>query len=620
MFDADATARWIFRSLMVLAAALVLTGCPSTGPRTGPPPSVDRAIALSRTGDHAQAGRVYEALAAQNTGTQRNAYLLLAAREFAAARRREEAARVLGMVSAPLTADQTFERQMMEIEVDLLGPQPQQAWQQLVGIPQPTAAPAARRYLELRQRAALEVGRVVDAIRAEMALEPFLTTPEERHQARLELLTGLRAANERGVRVEPRAATDIVIRGWLELSPLSAAMARNPVTATPEVEAWQARYPNHPAREVVRSELLGIRDVIGEQVPHVALLLPLSGRQAAAAATVRDGFMTAYYQAPESERPRLRVYDTSDISAAEAIARASREGAELIVGPLMREEVLGAADLVTERPTILALNFLPSERPAPPGFFQFALSPEDEARIVARRVLADGRRRGVVLVPQGDWGTRVLTAFTQELEAGGGLVLGNAAFDSSQTDYSDAITQVLRLSDSRARHRRLESVLGTKLHFEPRRRGDMEFIFAASQAHTARLLRPQLKFHFAGDIPTYATSEAFEPDPVANEDMEGLIFPDMPWMLGSPLAEGVREAARQAWPSGGPRRNRLFAFGFDAYRLAAALRARAGNPAGLEIDGLTGRLTIDAEQRVRRELWWAEVRNGEARILASAPN
>ena len=31
-----------------------------------------------------------------------------------------------------------------------------------------------------------------------------------------------------------------------------------------------------------------------------------------------------------------------------------------------------------------------------------------------------------------------------------------------------------------------------------------------------RLLRPQLRFHFAGDIPTYATSDAFEPDVRAN--------------------------------------------------------------------------------------------------------
>ena len=354
------------------------------------------------------------------------------------------------------------------------------------------------------------------------------------------------------------------------------------------------------------------------RVSHVALLLPVTGRAASAAVSVREGFMTAYYHAPASDRPRVRVYDTGEMSAAEAIGRAVDEGAELIVGPLTRDEVTAAADLAYTRPPILALNFLPPDRPAPAAFYQFALSPEEEARQVARRMLTDGRRRGIALVPAGDWGTRVLNAFEQELTAGGGFLLANVAVDTTRTDYADEITQVLRISDSHSRHRRLESALGMKLEFEPRRRGDIEFIFAASPANIARLLRPQLRFHYAGDIPTYATSDAYEPDPIANEDMQGLMFPDMPWMLGGEPADSVRAAAREAWPVGGPRRNRLFAFGYDAYRLATTLRNGATKSAPL--DGLTGRLTVDAEHRVQRELAWAQMQNGQPHPLAPASN
>src|SRR6185312_16266324 len=116
---------------------------------------------------------------------------------------------------------------------------------------------------------------------------------------------------------------------------------------------------------------------------------------------------------------------------------------------------------------------LPSDRPGPAGFYQFALSPEDEARQVARRILADHRMRGVAIVPEGDWGTRVLTAFRQELEAGGGVLVDEVALDSTRNDWGQEIRQVLRLSDSEARRKRLESVLGTKLEFEQRRRGDL---------------------------------------------------------------------------------------------------------------------------------------------------
>ena len=324
--------------------------------------------------------------------------------------------------------------------------------------------------------------------------------------------------------------------------------------------------------------------------------------------------MTAYYQSAPTQRPRVRVYDTGEGGGiAEAVTRATQEGAEFIVGPLTREEVVAAADLASPHPPIRALNFLPSERPGPATFYQFALSPEDEARLAARRVLDDGHRHGVAIVPAGDWGARVLAAFKQELEAGGGTLFAAATVDPSQTDFSEPVMQILRISDSQARYKRLESILGTKLEFEPRRRADLEFIFAPAQPNTERLLRPQLRFHYAGDVATYATSDAFDPDPRANQDLEGLLFPDMPWMLGGDLAEAVRAALREAWPNGGPRRGRLFAFGFDAFRLAVTLRERGSNTVAIE--GLTGHLSVDAERRIHRDLNWAQIHDGEIKML-----
>jgi outer membrane PBP1 activator LpoA protein len=579
---------------------------------------VERARILDQSGDYAGAAKVYESLAAQNTGTEQNALLLQAAQAHLRARKPDDAQRVLATIAPPLTPEQNFERQMLGIDLALARAQGQEAWRQVAAIPQPASGPTALRYLSLRQKAAFATGRVADGVRAEMAREKLLANPADRTAARSELLGDLRSAQEGGVRVEPRAVTDNVVRGWLELASLAAAAARSPAGATPDIEAWRTRYPNHPASDVVASELLGIKQAPrGAGVSHVALLLPLTGRAGSAGISVRDGFMTALYQVPVAERPRIRVYDTAEISAAEAITRARQEGAEFIVGPLTRDEVTAAADLGDAKPPILALNFLPSERPGPAGFYQFALSPEEEARAVARRVLSERHLRGVAVVPEGDWGTRVLTAFRQELEAGGGVLLDSVTLDSTRNDWGREITQVLRLSDSSARHKRLESVLGTKLEFEPRRRADIDFIFAPSPFNTARLLRPQLRFHFAGDLPTYATSDAFEPDSSANEDMEGLLFPDMPWMLGSDLADSVRAAAREAWPSGGPRRNRLFAFGFDAFRLTAALRAQ-GVSGNVNVDGLTGRLTIDPDRRVKRELAWAQLHNGVTRPVPVA--
>jgi hypothetical protein len=485
-------AHWTFRLPFALLATCALSGCPSLAERGGPPPSADRAAALEAQGDEAGAARVYEDLAGQNTGADRNGYLLRAARGYLAARRTDDAARVLASTESSLSAEQSAERALL---------------------------------------------------RAQLARE--------------------QAPSHGGTSVP---------------------------TPTPAAAAM----PDHE--------------------PHIALLLPVTGRAAGAAIAVREGFMTAFYQAPAPGRLAVRVYDTGTMSVADAVGAATRAGAEFIVGPLTREEVTAAADIPGRHVPLLALNFLSSERTAPAQFYQYALSPEDEARLVAQRVLQDHHARGVAIVPAGDWGARVLSAFRQELTAGGGDLISSEMIDTARTDFSSSITAVLRINDSTSRARKLEAVLGTKLTFEPRRRADIGFIFAPAQANIERLLRPQLRFHYAGDIATYATSDAFEPDARANEDLEGLMFPDMPWMLGGDLADAVRSAAHDAWPTGGPHRGRLFAFGFDAYRLGVALR-NPGVSGTVSIEGLTGRLTLDSERRVRRELGWAQLHNGELRPL-----
>ena len=442
---------------------------------------------------------------------------------------------------------------------------------------------AARGYLAAHARE--------DAARVLAMLEGPLSAEQSTERS----LSGIELALERGQNKE----------AWQQLSALSE----------PRSGPQAARYRELLSRAALAAGGPGAAAGLAEEAaPHIALLLPITGRAAAAAISVREGFMTGYYQTPSAERPRVRVYDTGTNSVAEALAQATQHGADFIVGPLTREEVAAAAEFSVARAPLLALNFLPAEQPAPAQFYQYALSPEDEARLAARRILDDHHRRGVALVPAGDWGERVLAAFRQELQGGGGELLGTAVIDASRTDYTGSITEVLRISDSTARYRRLESALGIKLQFEPRRRADIEFIFAAAQSNTERLLRPQLRFHYAGDIPTYATSDAFEPDVRANEELDGLMFPDMPWMLGGDLADAVHAATREAWPSGGPQRGRLFAFGFDAFRLAQALRQRRA-PGDVSLAGLTGRLSVDPERRVRREMDWAQLHNGELRLL-----
>jgi len=179
--------------------------------------------------------------------------------EHLRARKPDDAQRVLASINPPLTPDQNFEKQMLGVELALARSQGQEAWRQIAAVPQPAGGPGVLRYLALRQRAALATGRAADGVRAEMARERLLVNPADRTAARSELLADLRTAQESGVRVEPRSVADNVVRGWLELAQIGASVARSPTTSIPDVEAWRTRYPNHPAQEVVGSELLGLK-------------------------------------------------------------------------------------------------------------------------------------------------------------------------------------------------------------------------------------------------------------------------------------------------------------------------------------------------------------------------
>jgi hypothetical protein len=353
----------------------------------------------------------------------------------------------------------------------------------------------------------------------------------------------------------------------------------------------------------------------GSSTASIALLLPLSERLREVGEAVRDGFIAANLLADPAQRPTIRIYDTTT-DAVGRFRQALTEGATLVVGPLGKDQVLAIRSVADGRVPVLALNALPDSEQAPARFFQFALSPEDEARAVAERVIADGNLSGVALTTSSDWGTRVQNAFqSQYLALGGKLALARS-FQPNATDFSDSVVEILGFEGSQRRHDSLVALLGMPLQYTPRRRDDVDFVFYAGPPVAARLIRQQFKFHYAPDLQIYATSDAYDPNPVANQDLDGVMFVDMPWMLAASAdITTLRNEIQQAWPENPYQNGRLFAMGIDAWRLARALPAWSARPDD-SITGVTGQLTLDRKGRVHRRLEWSVIApDGSARPL-----
>jgi len=583
-----------------LAASLLATACSLLKPVPTVVERQEQAQHLAAAGKHADAARVYAELAAQ-VPAERDNYELLSAEQWALAGDAPAAKQALAAVSPEARTKLPASRALVAAEIALAENDGARAIHELDTIAIPTQADLAQNYWWLRGKSAFLTGHPVEGTRAFVERERYLTDPASLRASREELYGLIRSAAERGVSLKAPPKTDPIVAGWLALGPLAVEMTRNPMHAAAALTAWRQAFPQHPANDSVLTLAQNQIAAATEFPDQVALLLPLSGRTEPIGIAVRDGFIAAYLQQEPASRPHLKIYDVAAESVAGAYRHAMDDGAGFVVGPLTKEDVAAVAPLSTGRTPVLALNFLAGPANPAHNFYQFALLPEDEARAVARRLVADGKLKGVAIIPDGDWGNRVQAAFAEELSQHGGVLLDSGRYESARADFSDIIRQIFQL----------HVVKG-----EPTtHRTDAAFVFIAGTPGAARLIMPQLKFNYAGDVPVYATSDSFEPDPSANAELDGMLFPDMPWMVSAdPVTSQIRDSIRTAWPARTARRDRLYAFGFDAYRLVPALQSKSLSKTN-EISGVTGKLFLDDYNRIHRELEWAQIKSGVADAL-----
>ena len=236
------------------------------------------------------------------------------------------------------------------------------------------------------------------------------------------------------------------------------------------------------------------------------------------------------------------------------------------------------------------------------------------AASAASRAYGDGHTRAVALVPNNDWGRRVLKSFATEFEGLGGTLLDYRSYTPDKQDFSNEIEILMGLAGSVQRYRRLRANIGNSLQFDPRRRQDAEFIFLAAAAGPARLLKSQLKFHYSGDLPAYSTSSVNSLDGRSNTDLNGIMFADTPWLIDPhPWIRYLPAVYSEHWPEE-RQFGRLHAMGYDAYNLIASLYAdRSGEM--VEHNGATGELFLDQQGRIHRHLAWAQFQRGVAVAL-----
>ena len=306
-----------------------------------------------------------------------------------------------------------------------------------------------------------------------------------------------------------------------------------------------------------------------ETLPSIVLLLPGEATPfARAAEAVRSGFFAAHAAAGAPMAIELRETDETPAAVAAAIEAAAGRGAQMIVGPLTRDAVDALVSTGAARLPVLLLNAPANDLPLPSSMLALGLRVEDEARGIVRALVRGPLAAGA------STGSLPLAVVT----GSGALERRTAAAFAAAAREHGRRVELIELSLRQGRLAELTKRLAAHPWLA---------VLLALDAGEAAAVRPSLP----PETIVVATSRIhlLEQATVGlAQDLEGIAFVDMPWLL-EPDHPAVMVYPRPNAPYSAEL-ERLYALGIDAYRIAAEWMKGSQR---FELDGVTGRLRID---------------------------
>lgn len=419
---------------------------------------------------------------------------------------------------------------------------------------------------------------------------------------------------------ETAQTTSPYLKGWLKFTLLTKKYDSDPTTLINQLTLWRNEFPDHPANLLLPQNL---QQVASQPLPQkIALLLPLSGRFAPYGRAIKNGFFTAYYSLKKRHgfAPKLTFFDTNKKNINTLYQQAVTQGAQFIIGPLRKENV-NALEKNQHRTTpVLALNTTPTAAAQKPPFYEFGLSPTLEAARVADKARKNQQQNIAVIAPSSAWGTRVANAFIKRWEQLGGKITRQQTY-TNQRGLSADIRKLLGINQAYKDKHKLQHILKEKIRYVPRRRKDFDAIFLVATPKNARQIKPLLRFYFAGNVQVYAISATFSPnyDKIQNNDLNGVLFCDMPWILTPGSLEpaylnNIQQRTKALWPSSYKRYHRFFALGVDALQILKSIPKMTTLP-NLGVQGATGTLFLMPDDKISRALTFATIQNGKVTVV-----
>lgn len=406
-----------------------------------------------------------------------------------------------------------------------------------------------------------------------------------------------------------------ILRGWLDLNYLKRISSSDSVQLNRNITRWQRNFSRHPANEraskmirnitvtpyrpsrtiskpvkpipapipqpvIVTKPIESRKAIINRATPplpasikRIAAILPLTGSLGSVGQSLLNGIKKA--QRDHAPNIQIKTYDSNSDNIHAVYRKAISNGnIDFVIGPFSKTKIAELSRVGSLPVNTLSLNYVGGLK-TPTGLYQFGLLPEDETTQVAQKMLNKGHKNIAIVVPDSIWGRRLRNSFGNTFTRGGGKAIITINYSKNSARYGDIRKALLK------------------------KKGNIDAIFLAASPSQARGIQPLLFESKLKTIPVYSTSHIYSglANQYQNVNLEGITYTEIPWIL---------EVSKKGLPQDS-KFPRLRALGMDALMVAKGMSTIKG---GSALNGRTGRIQVNRDGSLHRQLKWAKFNGG----------
>jgi outer membrane PBP1 activator LpoA protein len=451
-------------------------------------------------------------------------------------------------------------------------------------------------------------------------------------------------------------------KGWLQLTLLANKFGANQEQMLYHLTMWQKKFKTHPAN-IIAAQLLQQKISI-KVIKNIAVIIPLSGKLHSEGLAIQQGVMASF---ANDENKTLHFLDSNTVNWYGLTNELSTKKIDYVIGPLLKsnvdkyirhtsaqeqsqnDEMLDAASglfdlnksndvtdtsIKSSMPSIgnitaidsdlaikgylepttnaeaiptLFLN-MPAKATLTPKHTIFSMRPEDEAIQAAATLSKQNFKRPIILSKRNKVSKRIAQTFTKQWQHLTGNDIDVVYYDSG-TQMQANIKASLAVDKSNARINKLKGRLNQNIKSQTRNRRDIDMIYLIGTPEQTRLVKPYIEVNispFSEVIPVFSSSRSHSTknDYSSSNDLQGLTFTEMPWLLANEQNTELAATSQQLWPKRSDGLSRLFAMGYDSYQLINKIPLMQQSP-HVQHWGQTGVLKLDENNVLTRSLLWA---------------